>query len=159
MKVQCGVFWLVKKISFSQSQFTTDFLCSLSHLKMKRDENFRPKSDNNFLVGITEQYIQDWAKCCFKKNLQIDLIRTLWMACLLKLNWEFSWIYSTQALQKTVPQNLLIPYILTRFCCITCKANFGKEGAEHNCDFLHLKNCLISAIETRAAGSKKLCRR
>ena len=46
--------WL-KKMSFSQSEFTTDFLCSLSHLKMKRDENFRPKSDNNFLVGITEQ--------------------------------------------------------------------------------------------------------
>ena len=42
-----------------------DITTSLSS-QMKRDKNFRPKSDNNVLVGITEQYIQVRVKCCFK---------------------------------------------------------------------------------------------
>ena len=79
---------------------------TLSPLEWYEMRIFGPKLITIFWLESLSSKYKTEPNAVLKNNVRIDLIRTLWMGWLLKLNWEFSWIHNTQSYEKTVQYNI-----------------------------------------------------
>ena len=106
-------FWVQCYSRLSRESWELSFFdTAVSSLEWYEMRIFGPKLITIIWLESLSSTYKTGPNAVLKINVRIDLIRTLWMRCLLKLNWEFSWIHNTQSVENTVHQTKFLPWYL-----------------------------------------------